>query len=396
MHKPDIIIVGAGIVGAALACALGQANLNILLLDSQTAPDPKLAAQDLRVSAITYGNQLWLKALGVWDQISEAQVGLFRSMRVTEQRAELTFDSADIGIPTLGYIVPNQLLNNALLQQLTTMPQVEIQRPVTPMALNFSQQEVLLSLAEQQVAAKLIIGADGAQSWVREQCQFGIEKKSYAQHALVAQLQVERPHHQSAYQQFKAQDILAFLPLADARQCSLVWSASPEKIQMLKDLSLADFATQLNQIWGPSLGEISVLSERKTFPLTMRHTQRYLQERVALMGDAAHTIHPLAGQGLNLGLQDAQCLAEVILAVAQKGRDIGRYYNLRPFERRRRWHNTLMLQAVASNKWLFAQDHPTLTCLRSAGMQLLNTLMPLKKEIMHFATFGPASRLAKF
>ncbi|MFI4954685.1 MAG: FAD-dependent monooxygenase [Gammaproteobacteria bacterium] len=388
MYKTDIIIVGAGIVGAALACALGRANLNVVLIDSQVAADPQFAAQDLRVSAVTYGNKQWLSKLGVWEQLNEQQLGLFRTMQVLEQNSELLFDSADLGVPTLGYIVPNQLLNNALLQQLKTMQQVQILRPVVPESLQFSKHQVLLTLPEEQISAKLIVGADGAQSWVREQCKFGMESKSYEHTALVAHLQIEKTHQQCAYQQFKLDDVLAFLPLADTHQCSLVWSGKPERIQELQSLSTENFTAQLQSHWGDSLGKITILSERKTFPLTMRHAKNYVQERVAIIGDAAHTIHPLAGQGLNLGLQDAQCLATTLIDIEQQQRDVGRYSNLRSFERERRWNNDLMLKIVGGNKWMFAQTDSTVTCLRKTGMQAINNCPAVKKKIMQLATFG--------
>ena len=388
MDKIDVIIIGAGVVGAALACALGQAQVNVVLIDSHSAPDPERLTQDIRVSAITYGCQQWLAQLQAWQALSAAHLGVLRTMRVWDAQVELLLDSADLGIPALGYIAPNLLLNQALLQQLAGLPSVQVLRPVTPVALHFSEQQVLLNLDTEQLAAKLIVGADGAQSWVREQCRFELKTQSYQHSAIVAELTIEKNHQQCAYQRFKQHDILAFLPLADPHHCSLVWSTIPERAQDLMSLSDTEFALALQKMWGDDLGKITLSSTRKSFPLFMQHADNYVQERIALIGDAAHTIHPLAGQGLNLGLQDAHCLAQVIIDRLHRNRDIGRYSNLRSFERLRRWHNGLMLKIVAGNKWIFAQTDPKLVDLRHTGLHLLNHLPVIKRNIIQLATFG--------
>jgi 2-octaprenylphenol hydroxylase len=381
----DVIIVGGGIVGAALACALASINLQIVVIDGK--PNKTAVVNDLLVSAITYGCQQWLSAIGAWDYLPSESLGVFRSMKVWEKAdAALTFDSAYLGTPTLGYIVPNHLLHAALLEKLATFANVNILQPAYPTAATFTHDQVILTVNDQQISAKLIVGADGANSWVRQQCQFSIEEKSYQHTALITNIHLEHTHRQCAYQRFQEKNILGLLPLADPHQGALVWSGEAEPMNEWRHATDATFNNELQTLWGDSLGELQVSAPRVCIPLTMRHALNYVQTRVALIGDAAHTIHPLAGQGLNLGLWDAQQLANTIQQTRNKNRDFGLYTNLRPFERARRGHNQLMLNVVASNKWLFA--NPSLTDLRQAGISTLDKITYLKQKIMQLAVFG--------
>jgi len=384
----DIIIIGAGIVGAALACALASLNLQIIVIDGK-AP----GANDLLVSAVTYDCQQWLNQLGAWNNLPKEQLGIFCTMKIWEQTskdrsAELNFDSAYLGTPTLGYIITNHLLQAALLKKLTEYSNVKILQPAQPQDVQFFHDSVVVTVKDQPIKAKLLVGADGANSWVRKQCHFSLTEQTYEHSALITNIQIEHPHQQCAYQRFHDKNILGILPLADPHQCGLVWSGEPEYINKLTSLTEEKFNQELQKTLGDSLGTIKAITQKRTLPLTMRHALQYVQDRVALIGDAAHTIHPLAGQGLNLGLWDAEQLANAIQQTLNKKRDIGLYNNLRPFERARRGHNQLMLNIVASNKWLFTNPNTTMSELRQTGIRILEKCSSLKQKIMQIAVSG--------
>lgn len=387
--KADVIIVGGGIVGAALACALAPLNLQIVIID---ADNTKKTINDLLVTAIAYGCQQWLKILGVWDLLPAENISTFATMKVWEQTdrhsAELDFDSADLGIPALGYIVPNYVLQTALLEKIKTHTNITLLQPAKPTELYFTQNQVTLAVNEQRMSAKLLIGADGAHSWVRKQCQFTLNEKTYGHSALITNIQLEKPHKQCAYQRFNQQNILGLLPLCNAYQAALVWSGLPDEIQGWQSVTDIEFNYGLQKLWGDSLGALNVIAPRLSIPLTMRHAEQYVQSRVALIGDAAHTIHPLAGQGLNLGLWDAEQLAQIIQQNQLKKRDIGLYRNLRPFERARHGHNQLLLNVVAANKWLFTRSEPSYRLMRQVGMCMVNNQQWIKEKIMKTAVFG--------
>ncbi len=393
--KTDIIIVGGGIVGAALACELGQADFKVVLLDNQSPIDPNLAANDLRTSSITYSCQQWLEKMKVWEKIPKKHIGAFRTMHVWEDESDSTsmnssisFDSADLGIPTLGYILPNALLNLALFERLNEFINVTVIRSATAQALILNDKTVKIVLANQTYEASLVVGADGASSWVREQFYFSLKERPYNHTALMAKVRHSHSHNECARQIFSGNNIIAFLPMADPYCSALVWSGDPEYVKYLKSLLNDDFNHVLKKTWGDSLGELHVDAVRVAFPLVERHTKNYVCDRVALIGDAAHTIHPLAGQGLNLGLWDAQSLAEVIIDTRKKHRDYGRYENLRRFERARRWHNDVMLKTMSHYQWLFSQKNTAIAKIRQIGMQTLNQITFLKKKLMRKAVFG--------
>lgn len=389
-HQADIIIVGGGIVGSALACALAELPLSITLIDGKI--NKSTTIDELLVSAITYDCQQWLEKIGAWSLIDKNKIGVFRTMEVWEEEnnkpTKIKFDSAYLGIPTLGYIVNNHSLQQALNKKLAKYSNVTILQPCQPTKININENQVTLTANEMELSAKLLIGADGANSWVRKHCEFPLTEKSYEHSALITTLQIEHPHHQCAYQRFYGNSILGILPLQNPYQSSLVWSGPPDDMNALQHFSDEKFTQAINDALSHYLGKIKITTSRATIPLTMRHVKHYVKNRVALIGDAAHTIHPLAGQGLNLGLWDAEELINCISKTISKNRDIGLYQNLRPFERARYTHNQLMLSIVSANKWLFTNPNKSLCHLRRTGMQLVQHMSFVKNKIMQTAVFG--------
>lgn len=372
----DIIIVGGGLAGLTLACAL-PAQLNIAIIEEKP---PSMQWQsgeyDIRVSAINRASQHIFASIDAWENMQAMRIAPYRAMQVWDVagRGEIDFDSLAIGEPDLGHIVENSVMQIALLQQIQQRDNIHIIAPAAPAKLVQTESEIILRLDdERQLSAKLLVGADGAHSWVREHAAFELRSQPYQHHALVATVQTELSHRQTARQRFLADGgILAFLPLADPHSCSIVWSTSPEMAQQLQQKNAGEFNETLRGALGGCLGRIEKTSKVLVFPLLMRHVKQYVKPRLALIGDAAHTIHPLAGQGINLGLLDAACLAEVVARAAKKSRDIGYIDTLRRYERWRKGHNAMMIATMEGFKRLFAAQASSVVSVRAAGLNAVN------------------------
>jgi 2-polyprenylphenol 6-hydroxylase len=387
----DIVIVGAGFVGLALACHLKDQGLRIAIIDKEPYPDRSSSlSSQLRVIAITLGSQHYLQELNVWQRLNTKQCAPFRSMQVWEsgQTANLFFDSADVGEACLGYIIKNADLQQALYVQAKTKIDNELTWfvPDTLADMQIEENRVWVTLASGlQIRTRLLVGADGAQSKVRQLADFQINSTDYAQRALIATVQTELTHDQIARQIFLAKGPLAFLPLKNAHQCSIVWSNTPEEIQRLEALDDELFCTELTCVFEQCLGQVVSSSPRLSYPLKTQEAEQYIKSGVALIGDAAHTLHPLAGQGANLGLADAQCLAKVIIEANQKHRSMGATHTLRRYERERRFHNRVMMGGVDGIKHLFASHNPILQKTRQFGLGIINNVACLKNLIARYA-----------
>jgi 2-octaprenylphenol hydroxylase len=235
----------------------------------------------------------------------------------------------------------------------------------------------------------LLVGADGEQSKVRQLADLHIKATDYAQRALIATVQTESAHDETARQIFLANGPLAFLPLEDAYHCSIVWSNSPEEVRRLETMDDAAFCEELTRVFEQRLGQVISTSPRLSYPLKTQEAEHYVKSGVALIGDAAHTLHPLAGQGANLGMADAQCLAKVILEANKKHRSIGAYHTLRRYERERRFHNRVMMGGVDGIKYLFAARNPIMQKTRQFGLGVINNVACLKNVIARYALGNP-------
>ncbi len=396
----DLVVAGAGIVGASLAALLGQAGLRILVVD----PHEPLAVWetgtlDIRVYAVTRASEQVLRNAGAWDEVVARGVSPFREMHVWDAAGsgEIHFDSADLAEPLLGYIIEQRVMQAALANRLQALPSVTTRWDTAVAALEAGDRAIEVRLEDgTRTRARLLVGADGARSRVRDLAGIPVEVRPYGQVALVATLATERPHGETAWQRFLPEGPLAFLPLADGRS-SIVWSTTPERAEALMALPEAEFATAVAEAFEYRLGAVTRVDERAAFPLRRMHARRYLDERLVLVGDAAHVIHPLAGQGMNLGLLDAAALAEVVLGARAAGRDFGRRANLRPFERWRRGENRLMMELMDAFKRLFGSPLAPVAGLRNLGLGLVDRAPPLKRWLAARAMglAGDLPRLAR-
>ncbi|MFZ0218924.1 MAG: UbiH/UbiF/VisC/COQ6 family ubiquinone biosynthesis hydroxylase [Candidatus Aquirickettsiella sp.] len=385
----DVVIVGAGIVGLTLACHLKDQGLKVAVLNKDDIPKKtSILSSQLRVIAITLASQRYLEALNVWQRLDSKYYAPFRCMQVWEsgQAVNLFFDSADIGQASLGYIVKNSDLEQALYAQAKADKELTWFAPDTLLEMRIEKNQVLVTLASgAEISTRLLVGADGEQSKVRQLADLQIKCTDYVQRALIATVQTERVHKQTARQIFLANGPLAFLPLQDAHYCSIVWSNTPEEVQRLETMDDEFFCAELTRVFEQRLGSVVSTSPRFSFPLKTQEAEQYIKAGVALIGDAAHTLHPLAGQGANLGLADAQCLAKVILEAKQKHRTIGAIHTLRRYERERRFHNRVMMGGVDGIQCLFAATNPVLQKTRQFGLGVVNNVACLKNFITRYA-----------
>lgn len=387
----DITLIGGGLVGLSCALALAPTRLRIACVDKQPLLSDAIRIQDsydARVFAITRQSERFLRTLKVWPLITMQRTAPYRTMHVWDQSGtgDIHFNCQEVGEPNLGHIIENHVLVYALQQQLAACDNVDLLTPVQLQSMQRNEDGwELHTTTDARWTSRLIIGADGAHSWVREQAGIALRSWDYQHHALVATVKTERTHGQCARQCFMPRGPLAFLPLEDDYHCSIVWSSEPEHIAELKQLPEAAFNEEMTTAFYAYLGKCTVASERFSFPLRMRHATDYVQTGLALIGDAAHTIHPLAGQGANLGLADAECLAHVITQLVDQKRDIAESLYLSRYARQRKGHNWVMIAAMEGFKRLFGDADPSLIRLRNQGLRWTNRFLPGKRLLIRKA-----------
>jgi len=389
----DVAVVGGGVVGLTLACALGDAGVRVALIEARPAPiadagqADERAGFDIRTSAITPVSQRILTALGAWQHLPAQRVGAFEHMRVWDRRGrgEVHFDAMDADLPVLGHIVENRELLNALERCAAALETVRMFRPATLRELHAGPHSAILDLDGARLEARLVAGADGAGSRVRELAGIAADVRPYRQHALVATVRTAHSHQATAWQRFLPHGPLAFLPLPD-NWSSIVWSTTPEHAAELEQMDDAAFRDTLAAAYEGRLGAVEEVASRGCFALTRVKAHRYLAPRVALLGDAAHTIHPLAGQGVNLGLLDAAALAERVHDLLAAQRDPGIEANLRPYERARRGHNLLTGELMTGFNQLFGARNAPLGALRNLGLMFADRTPMLRRLCINYAS----------
>lgn len=397
----DVIIVGGGMVGNALACSLGaglgnnsnQPPLKVAVVENHK-PNyqwPK-DSFDLRVSAITRASQCWLEELGVWQAIIDERATPYSEMFVWDAGGEgsIHFDCAEVGEPNLGHIIENRIINKCLAQHAAQLDNIDFYCPASPTKLSLNTHQAKLKLDNKTLLeTKLIVGADGGNSWVRQQAGIEVSVDDYEQTAVVANVKTECPHQNTAWQRFLPTGPLAFLPLTDNQSSNnhsaIVWSTTPSEAQRLCKLTSTEFNTELEVAFDHKLGAIVDSGPRASFPIKGRHAQQYVKPQLALIGDAAHTIHPLAGQGVNLGFSDAKSLAQTIINAQSSNKPISSFKTLRRFERSRRGDNLLMLEAMGMFKRLFSNSTPGLRELRNFGLNFADQTPAIKNLFMTYA-----------
>jgi 2-octaprenylphenol hydroxylase len=381
----DIAVVGAGLVGLAAALAFAEAGLDVVLVGA-TLPPPPAQPWDSRIYAISPGSAALLDRLGVWAGMPADRVQPVHGMAVFGDRpgASLCFDALESGVPALAYIVESSVLAAAIAARVTVHPRIEVRVPARPTALQVTDREAVLRMdSGQHVVARLVVGADGAQSWVRQVAGFQTRARRYPQTAVVANFRTSRPHGAIARQWFREDGILALLPLPD-RHVSMVWSASDAVAEDLMDLPDEALAERVAAAVGDVLGPLQCVTPPSTFPLKAMAAERFVMPRLALVGDAAHNVHPLAGQGVNLGFRDVQELAAVLAARGGQ-RDCGVLPLLRRYERARREDVSSMIAVTDGLQRLFASRLPGVGLLRNAGLRMTARLPMIRLALAQHA-----------
>lgn len=388
----DVVVAGAGIVGLVAACRLARIErVRVTVLDG--GPRPSFDATEdvgLRVSAIAPGSIAILESLGCWDRIHETRAGAFRAMRVWDARGcadgpeALRFDAGEFAVPSLGYIVENALIQDALLADLDSRDaSIRFETPIEKLDRDKDRFTVVTGSGE-TFAAELLVGADGAHSKMRDEAGIGVRSRPYAQNAFVTHCRPERAHRETAWQRFLESGPIALLPLHDGR-VSIVWSTTPAQADDAVEADDDTLSAMLTDATDAVLGKLDVAGPRGAFPLGAGHATQYVQPGLALIGDAAHSIHPLAGQGANLGIADANALADVVARAVAGNEYPGDLPTLRRYERSRRGANELMLNVVDGLNRLFSNESEWLSAVRGAGMYAFNSSGPIREQVVRVA-----------
>ena len=390
----SVVIIGAGPVGLTVAALLlaspHAGELRIRVLEPRRAPvwDPQ--QMDLRVYALSRASQRIFERLGVWQRIAAARASPYRRMHVwegdhAERLGSLSFDSAELGEPDLGHIVEDRLIRDRLFSVLDAAANLELRVGIELAAVRLGKRAVEVETQTgETLQATVLIAADGSASTVRRLLALPVTAVSYGQHAVVTHVTTARSHAETAWQRFLPEGPLAFLPLLDGRS-SVVWSTSSETAQRLSAAAEQAFFEELQTASGGVLGAIEPSVSRASFPLQASHARRYCCARVALVGDAAHTVHPLAGQGMNLGLLDAAALVDTLVAALSRGEDPGDLRVLRRYERQRKGGNLKMLLGMDALHRLFRLPGPMFRPLRAAGLSAMNAAPIAKNRLMREA-----------
>lgn len=387
--KYDLIVIGGGLVGASLVAALKESGLRVALIESQQPEAlPDDTSWDRRIYAISPGSTAFLKELGAWQRINAERLTPVYDMAVygDDYTSHIDFSAYEIGVSELAFIAENRQLHAAVWHVLNADHNntVDIICPARCEALTWHDTHVDVQLTDGRILqTALVVGADGVNSWVRQQAGIDVIRHSYQQIGLVANFNVERSHRNIAYQWFRRDGILALLPLAD-QQVSMVWSTETKHAEQLRELPAAELCQRVAEASDHRLGKLELLSQPVGFPLNCVHVDQLVKPRLALLGDAAHGIHPLAGQGVNLGLRDTRELAALINGRGLQS-DCGDYLFLRRYERARKEDILAMELATDGLQKLFNNSNPTLSRLRNLGLAMTNHVSILKNRLMQHA-----------
>ena len=375
-------------VGSMLAAAVAPSGLNVVVLENKLpAAFDSESPYDLRVSALSIASENMLTATGAWQHILEMRSAAFQRMKVWDGEAggSTTFDSTDVGHTHLGTIVENRVIQLALHRALENSPSVSIRAPSSVADIDVASDHVRVFLDDGEVlTTKLLVGADGARSTVRQLSGIGSVTKNYPQHALVASVNTRSSQQDITWQRFMPSGPQALLPLQGPR-ASMVWYHSSDEIERLLALDDTSFLDEMQQAFPLEDDELLSVAGRASFPLVCAHAEHYVQSRLALVGDAAHSVHPLAGQGVNMGLLDAATLADSLKRAHESGRDIGSLSVLRPYERVRRGENAAMIKILDGFYEAFKPQPAVVKTVRSGLLDSAQRLQPVRKLLMQHA-----------
>ncbi len=402
----DVAIIGGGIAGLTLAAALKDSGMRIAVIEPQPQAEAIAKAQ---AYAVQLSSSQILRGIGVWQQI-EPQVQHFSRVKLSDADYphSVEFIPADLKQPVLGFVAEHRVLAQELLRFLADCPTVELRCPERAIAYrqvgthveldlqNSASQTSISQTSIKTVRVALVVGADGSQSAIRQQAGIETRGKAYWQSCLVATIQPEKPHDNIAYERFWPSGPFAILPVSDTT-CRIVWTAPHAEAQRLLQLDDAAFTEHLRTRYGPQMGRLSVVGQRYVFPTKLVHAREYVRSRVALVGDAAHSCHPVGGQGLNLGIRDVAALAEVLQTAHSQGEDIGSLKVLRRYQAWRRWQNILSLRFTDVLNRTFSNTLLPLVVARRFGLHLMTHIPILKVFALRFMAglIGRLPTLAK-
>lgn len=398
----DVLIIGAGLIGLSLAAALSRSSLRVAIVDARPQEPPMDDSSSMsrngyaldsgvtpRVSTINPASREFLTRMDAWSKIPENEISTYRQMTIWDSRgtSHIDFGGNDELAPVLGHVIENHLIENALIEVLEESAVVNIEWQLDLQEINHHEAGYEVSFADgHTIDCSLLVGADGGDSRVRELCSLRSVHWSYQQTALVTSVETELGHDAIARQCFTKLGPLAFLPLADKHLCSIVWSVHDvDELMAMEDQYFCEFLTSSFE---NRLGRVLGVDKRFDFPLIQQHALQYVDKHVVLIGDAAHTIHPLAGQGANLGFADARVLAQILLGARLEGKSAGDFVLLKRYQRQRRAENIVMASAMEVFKRMYDTDNPGVNWLRNAGMRFVNGSKPLKSMISRFAGGG--------
>jgi 2-octaprenyl-6-methoxyphenol hydroxylase len=399
----DVVVVGGGISGATFAAILGDAGLKVALIERQPPAALEGSAYDGRTTAITYGSRKMLEAAGLWDGLAPHACPI-DDIRVADNSSPLFlhFDSREVGDDPLGSIVENRLIRIALRQRIDAIANVAQISPATVSGLDTEGEIARVTLADGRViTADLVIGADGRESFIRGAAGIKTIGWKYRQHAIVTIMGHELDHQNVAVENFLPPGPFAMLPMVDApdgtHRSSIVWTDHLDTVPLYMKLDKPAFDAELQKRAGEWLGKVWEIGPRFSYPLALRHATRYVARRVALIADAAHVIHPIAGQGLNLGMRDIGLLAELLIDQRRMGLDLGDTALLRRYEMRRRGDNLAFSAATDILDRLFSNNIPPIRAARRVGLGAVNRVPPLRRFFMRRAmgAAGALSRLGR-
>jgi len=395
-EKFDVVIVGGGMVGAAVACSLGGSLLKVAVIEnSPPAPYAPDQPHDMRVSALSIASKNILETVGAWEGVVNRRFCPFRRMRVWETAGDTEFCSDDINYPELGYIVENRVTQLALLERLQAFDNIELICPVSIKKINYvAGKPGEVELEDGRIlSANVLVAADGGQSRVRQTVGLGVTSWDYKQHALVIYIETAYGQQDITWQRFLPSGPQAFLPLT-GHYGSIVWYNSPDEVSRLKTLSFDALKDELVASFPDCLGQVNNVLGVASFPLKRQHAQSYVKPGVVLVGDAAHMINPLAGQGVNIGLLDAAALGEVLLEAVKEGLDPGSLTVLKRYEKMRRNENLKMMTVMDVFYQVFSNEVLPLKLIRNLGLGLAERILPAKNKVMRSA-MGLEGKLPK-
>ena len=378
-----VVIVGGGLAGLSLACALRDTRLKIALVENRV-PVPA-TGWDARVYAISPANADFLRDIGAWKHLDAERIAPIHAMKILgDSGAQLDFSAYESGVSELGWILESSLMACELWENVKRQSNLTLLCPAAPHAVEMSKKDVTLTLSDgQTLTTKLLVGADGRDSWVREAAGLQAINTPYGEMGVVANFDCERPHRGIARQWFRDDGVLAWLPLA-GNHISMVWSTPDAHAEELLTLSPEMLCTRVAEAGGNELGTLKLITPASAFPLRLMRVPCTIAPRLALIGDAAHGIHPLSGHGINLGYQDAKVLAD-LLAATPDWQDIGSERLLRRYQRARREETILMQYTTHTLRQIFREKLIGLKPLRNIGMNITNALPAVKNQLVRYA-----------